>query len=167
MIDQKKKNMIDPNGYRLNVGIVISNQEGKLFWGKRVKVGGWQFPQGGVQPYETLEETMYRELAEETGLTKEHVKILATTRNWFRYKLPTHLRHHSQKPLCIGQKQKWFLLLLTSDESKINLKAGGKPEFTDWCWVDYWEPLKQVIYFKKEVYSQVLKVFEKTITKQA
>ncbi len=155
--------MIDQNGYRLNVGIILTNRSGQLFWGKRVKASGWQFPQGGVQPYETLEETMYRELTEETGLTKKDVKILATTKRWIHYKLPIHLRHHSQKPVCVGQKQKWFLLLLTSDDNKIDLKAGAKPEFTSWRWIDYWEPLKQVVYFKREVYSRVLTEFASTI----
>lgn len=155
--------MIDHFGFRLNVGIILTNRHGQLFWGKRVKASGWQFPQGGVQPYETLEETMYRELTEETGVTKNDVKILATTKRWIRYKLPPHLRHHSQKPVCIGQKQKWFLLLLTGDDSKIDLKAGAKPEFNAWRWVDYWEPLKQVVYFKREVYAKVLAEFEHTV----
>ncbi len=151
--------MIDPNGYRLNVGIILINRHGQLFWGKRVRVGGWQFPQGGVQPYETLEETMYRELTEEVGLTKQDVKILATTKRWIRYKLPPHLRHRAKKPVCIGQKQKWFLLLLTSNDNKINLTAGEKPEFNAWRWVNHWDPLKQVVYFKREVYSKILTEF--------
>lgn len=152
--------MIDKDGYRLNVGIILANKQGLLFWGKRVKASGWQFPQGGVQPYETLEETMYRELAEEVGLTKNEVKILATTKRWLRYQLPTHLRNRRKDSKCIGQKQKWFLLLLTASSSKINLKNSEKPEFKDWLWVKYWDPLKQVIHFKKEIYAKVLKEFE-------
>jgi len=155
--------MIDQSGYRLNVGIIITNQHGQLFWGKRVRAGGWQFPQGGVQPYETLEETMYRELTEETGLTKKDVRILATTKRWARYKLPAHLMRRAKTPVCIGQKQKWFLLLLTNGDDKIDLKAGAKPEFSTWRWVKYWEPLKQVVYFKRDVYLKVLTEFEHII----
>jgi len=159
--------VIDRNGYRLNVGIVLTNKDGELFWGKRVKASGWQFPQGGVQPYETLKETMYRELTEEVGLTKKDVEILAVTKNWFRYKLPKRLHHRSKSPLCIGQKQKWFLLLLTSADTNIDLNAGNNPEFITWRWVNYWEPLKQVIYFKREVYSNVLTSFESIIKSKA
>ncbi len=152
--------MLDRDGYRLNVGIILVNDEGKLFWGKRVKASGWQFPQGGVNPYETLEETMYRELAEEVGLTKDDIKVLGVTKRWLRYKLPTHFRHKFQKPLCIGQKQKWFLVLLTSSEDKINLNATDKPEFNSWQWVGYWEPLRHVIYFKRDIYFRALKELE-------
>lgn len=152
--------MIDYNGYRLNVGIILTNQYGQLFWGKRVKASGWQFPQGGVNPYETLEETMYRELMEEIGLTKNEVKILAITKKWLRYKLPVHMRHRIPNSTCIGQKQKWFLLILTSNDNKINLNVSAKPEFNGWRWVKYWEPLKQVVYFKRDIYSKVLKEFE-------
>lgn len=153
--------MIDQQGYRLNVGIVLANKNGQLFLGKRSKIGGWQFPQGGVKPYETLEETMYRELTEEIGLIKEQIKILATTKNWIPYTLPKHMRTRTTKnPKCIGQKQKWFLLLLTADDKKIDLNCSQNPEFSDWHWVDYWEPLKRVIYFKRSTYLQVLKEFE-------
>ena len=155
--------MIDRDGYRLNVGIILANKKGQLFWGKRTKSQGWQFPQGGVHPYETLEETMYRELNEEVGLIKKDVEIIATTKRWLRYKLPTKMQRHIETPLCIGQKQKWFLLLLTGPDSRICLTANKKPEFNKWNWVDYWEPLKQVIYFKRATYRKVLTEFEPVI----
>lgn len=155
--------MIDRNGYRLNVGIILINKRGELFWGKRVKFSGWQFPQGGVQPYETLEETMYRELKEEIGLSKNDIKILAITKRWLRYKLPSHLKRRSPASACIGQKQKWFLLLLTSSDKKINLNISHKPEFKWWRWAKYWEPLQHVIYFKRDIYSKVLKEFAPTV----
>ena len=81
--------MIDRNGFRLNVGIIITNKEGKLFWGQSyTRDYVWQFPQGGVDPYETLTETMYREIKEEINLNKEDVKILKLTTKWLYYKLP-------------------------------------------------------------------------------
>ena len=134
------------------------NDDGKVFWGKRPgHKDAWQFPQGGVNSYETLKETMYRELHEEIGLTTEDVNILGVTRRWLYYRLPYHLRRHKQKPLCIGQKQKWFLLHLISDDSKIHFDDTSSPEFTAWEWVDYWLPLKQVIFFKQDVYKKALK----------
>lgn len=156
--------MIDKSGYRLNVGIILANQDGKLFLGKRIgSKNAWQFPQGGVSAYETLKETMYRELAEEVGLSENDVEILSITRHWLYYKLPTHMRRHQQTPLCIGQKQRWFLLLLTSSDDKINLTKIHSPEFDNWEWVDYWYPLSKVIYFKREIYLKVLKEFEHII----
>lgn len=152
--------MIDKNGYRLNVGIVLANKNGQLFWGKRTKSQGWQFPQGGVHPYETLEETMYRELNEEVGLTKKDVKILAINKNWLHYKLPIHMQRDAQTPVCIGQKQKWFLLLLINPDNKICLDVNPKPEFNKWLWVEYWDPLKEVVYFKRNIYRRVLTEFE-------
>ncbi len=157
--------MIDKSGYRLNVGIIIANRDGKLFWGSRTKSHGWQFPQGGVHPYETLEETMYRELKEEVGLSKKDVKIIAVTKRWLHYNLPKHMIRNSQEQTCtcIGQKQKWFLLSLVSPDNKICLDASEKPEFNKWSWVEYWEPLKHVIYFKKDIYRRVLTEFENKI----
>ena len=155
--------MIDKNGYLLNVGIVLTNQKGQLFWGRHAKSYGWQFPQGGVNPYETLSETMYRELDEEVGLKKADVEILAITKHWVKYDLPIHMRRISQFPLCIGQKQKWFLLKLNGSDSKIHLDSNRKPEFNAWKWVDYWIPLGQVIYFKRDIYQKVLIEFNKVI----
>lgn len=153
--------MIDKNGYRLNVGIILVNRAGKLFLGKRVgSKNAWQFPQGGVSNYETLKETMYRELGEEVGLEEADVEILATTKHWLYYTLPVHMRRQQQTPLCIGQKQKWFLLLLKTGDERINLAKLHSPEFDAWEWVDYWYPLSKVIYFKREIYLKVLREFE-------
>jgi len=160
--------MIDKNGYRLNVGIIITNPQGKLFWGKRVgNANAWQFPQGGVNPYETLKETMFRELNEETGLSKQDVEIISITQRWISYTLPENMRRHFQNPLCIGQRQKWFLLRLVSGDEKICLTSGATPEFDHWCWVDYWHPVKQVIFFKRKSYQKVLKEFEHLVQSYA
>jgi putative (di)nucleoside polyphosphate hydrolase len=152
--------MIDRHGFRLNVGIILSNQEGRLFWGRRTgQQNAWQFPQGGIQDYETLEEAMYRELNEELGLIRDDVKIMGMTRQWLYYRLPKYLRRHYSKPMCIGQKQKWFLLQLTGDEERIRFDLTDSPEFDTWCWVDYWDPLVQVIEFKRGVYKKALSEF--------
>lgn len=153
--------MIDKNGYRANVGIIIINDDNKLLWAKRIRnKDAWQFPQGGVDALETPEQAMYRELKEEIGLHPEHVELLAETKGWLRYRLPKHLMRYKSQPLCIGQKQKWFLLKLRVGEEAIDLQAGEKPEFKEWCWVDYKYPIKNIIYFKRDVYQKALKEFE-------
>lgn len=152
--------VIDHQGFRLNVGIILMNAKGQLFWAKRIgKEHAWQFPQGGLQNYETVQEAMYRELAEEIGLQPADVELVAITRRWLYYRLPQHFRRGT-KPLCIGQKQKWFLLRLISDESRIRLDHSDSPEFDHWRWVDYWEPLDGVIAFKRDVYRKALQEFE-------
>ena len=139
--------VIDSEGYRSNVGIVICNRAGQLLWAKRIKQSAWQFPQGGIKRSESLEEALYRELEEEVGLAVVDVSILHQTDDWLHYRLPENYIRHQQDPLCIGQKQKWFLLSLESDEGNVELSNSGKPEFDDWRWVSYWYPINQVIDF--------------------
>ena len=80
--------MIDSEGFRANVGIIITNQRGQLLWAKRYAQNAWQFPQGGLDEGESPKQTMYRELYEEAGLKPEHVKILKQSDEWYRYRLP-------------------------------------------------------------------------------
>jgi|GEM_PF-154828 len=148
--------MIDADGYRLNVGIIIINKENKVFWGRRATRSSWQFPQGGIDENESLLDAMYRELFEETGLKPEHVEIIAATDDWVSYDLPYRYRRKNAMPLCIGQKQKWFLLRLQASDEMFDFNQADKAEFDDFRWVDYWYPIHQVIYFKRRVYQNVL-----------
>ena len=148
--------MIDADGFRSNVGIVLINADGLAFWGRRVGNSGWQFPQGGVAPGERLVDAMYRELGEEIGLGRDDVEEIGRTQRWLRYRLPVRYRQHARQPLCIGQKQIWFLLRLVADESRIRLDT-ETPEFADWRWVDLDVPSKEVIFFKKKVYERALR----------
>ncbi len=148
--------MIDKDGFRANVGIVVCNCEGKVFWGKRIGQHSWQFPQGGIDQGETAEEAMYRELHEETGLLPEDVSIIGSTSGWLHYRLPKHMIRRHSSPVCIGQKQRWYLVHLISDDSRFNLRSTDKPEFDGWRWVDYWAPPNEVIYFKRAVYKKAL-----------
>ena len=148
--------MIDSKGYRPNVGIILCNDHGQVFWAKRKGANSWQFPQGGIDHDEDPETAMYRELWEETGLQAEHVELLGRTRYWLRYKLPERYVRKNSSPLCIGQKQIWFILRLLSDESHVRFDCGHKQEFDNWRWVDYWFPLNDVVYFKRRVYRKAM-----------
>ncbi|HET8882476.1 MAG TPA: RNA pyrophosphohydrolase [Solimonas sp.] len=149
--------MIDADGFRPNVGIVLSNAAGQLLWAKRIGQQAWQFPQGGIQRGEKPEQALFRELNEELGLNPGDVQILGVTSGWLRYRLPQRYLRRSRGRVCIGQKQKWFALRLKASETAIRFDACDKPEFDGWRWVDYWLPLDEVVDFKREVYSAALR----------
>jgi len=152
--------VIDSDGYRANVGIILSNPDGKVFWARRVGQNAWQFPQGGIDQEESPEQAMYRELFEETGLKAGDVKILGCTKEWLKSRLPKRYVRRNQQPVCVGQKQIWYMLLMTGSETAFDLSAGPKPEFDNWRWVDYWEPSREVIFFKRKVYKRALTELE-------
>jgi putative (di)nucleoside polyphosphate hydrolase len=151
--------VVDKDGFRSNVAIVISNGQGKLFWAKRLGQNAWQFPQGGVDKDESVEEALYRELYEEVGLESGDVKIIQRTQKWLRYHIPAQMQRKHSKPLCIGQKQKWFYLELTGETSKVRFDTTGTPEFDGWEWVNYWYPINSVVSFKRNVYRNALLEF--------
>ena len=110
--------MIDADGYRHGIGIILANDQGNVLWAQRAHYkNAWQFPQGGIDANEQPVEAMYRELGEELGLTPDSVELLGETKDWFTYNLPKDFRRYYKKPLCIGQKQKWYLLKLLEDEN--------------------------------------------------
>lgn len=152
--------MIDSQGYRANVGIILCNREGRLLWARRLGQDSWQFPQGGIKRNETPKQALYRELHEEIGLTPEDVEIIGSTQGWLRYKLPRRYIRFNSRPLCIGQKQRWFILRLMSEDTAVRLDLSDKPEFDEWRWVDYWQPLKEIVFFKRRVYERALQEFE-------
>mgnify|MGYP001074506848 FL=1 len=150
--------MIDLDGFRPNVGIMLANDRGQLLWARRV--GGhnaWQFPEGGISAGESPKQALFRELHEEVGLARDAVEILGSTRGWLRYRLPKRFVRDGQKPVCIGQKQKWFLLRMLEEDAAVQLDQNEKPEFDHWRWVSYWYPLDQIIPFKREVYRRAMK----------
>ena len=156
--------MIDSEGYRANVGIILINKLQEVFWAGRIgQMDAWQFPQGGINEGEQPVEALYRELYEEVGLQESDVRLLAESEGWLSYRLPKKYRRYEQKPLCIGQRQKWFLLELCSSEDKINFNTSDSPEFDRWRWVGYWLPIDEAISFKQKVYQRALQEFEPII----
>lgn len=148
--------MIDADGFRPNVGIILANGQGQVLWARRTGHEAWQFPQGGISDNESPEEAMFRELWEEIGLEQPDVRIIAQTRGWLRYRLPRRFVRQDNNPVCIGQKQKWFLLQMLSDDARVSLSCTHPPEFDGWRWVSYWYPLNQVVSFKRDVYRKAL-----------
>jgi putative (di)nucleoside polyphosphate hydrolase len=149
-------NVIDADGFRANVGIVLIRDDQQVFLGGRVGGRGWQFPQGGLNVDEAPEEALFRELNEEIGLNDRDVEVVAATRRWLRYRLPRQYLRRGSEPPCIGQKQRWFLLRFIADESKLRFDSTSEPEFDRGRWVDYWTPVREVIYFKRAVYARAL-----------
>jgi len=155
--------MIDIDGYRPNVGIIIINDEKKVLLAKRLNENAWQFPQGGINGNESTEDAMYRELKEEVGLNHNHILVIEKTKGWLRYDVPRNwIRNNSQQKYK-GQKQVWFLLKFVGEDTDIFLRNTTKPEFDNWKWVSYWTPLEEVVDFKKSVYKKALSELEKYI----
>ena len=148
--------MLDREGFRPNVGIIMLNANNEVWWGKRVREHSWQFPQGGIKYGESPEQAMFRELEEETGLLPQHVKIIGRTRDWLRYEVPDHFIKREIRGHYRGQKQIWFLLRMVGRDCDVNLRASSHPEFDAWRWHDYWVPLDTVIEFKRGVYQMAL-----------
>ena len=143
--------------YRSNVAIIIVNQFGKVLWCQRKEHDGWQFPQGGIDKGETPREAVLRETREEVGLDSNDINIVYECEKWFKYDVPKVKKsYYFKRNIFKGQKQKWFLAKLLSDDNKINLRANTPVEFDEWVWANYWYPLHSVIAFKKEIYKKAL-----------
>jgi len=144
------------DGYRPNVGIIICNPQGQVFWARRINNDGWQFPQGGVSRNESLLDAMYRELQEETGLEQQHVRMIAHTKEWLKYDLPKKFLRNQRRRHGPGR---------TGGDSQVNLTAGlESPEFDRWRWVDTGHAIENIVDFKRSVYKKALSEFEPYLT---
>ena len=149
--------MVDRDGYRLNVGMVVLNSQAQCWLGKRKLTANysWQFPQGGIEPGENPEAAMWRELREETGLSREQVRLCAQTHNWLSYDIPARFSS-TRMPYIKGQKQLWFLLQLLGHDQQLDFNSAANAEFVASTWASYWYPLGCVVEFKRAVYRQAL-----------
>ena len=148
--------MIQEPGYRLNVGLIIINDNGKLLLCKRKNMNSWQFPQGGIDKGETPTKASKRELFEEVGIKSNCVKLVGSMSDWVKYQIPKNSRRNNfVKKGIKGQKQKWFMYRLKKD-AEITFENDPDGEFDDFKWVSYWYPLHTIISFKKNVYRKVL-----------
>jgi putative (di)nucleoside polyphosphate hydrolase len=154
---------IDAEGFRANVGIILADGDGKLLLAGRAGSKGWQFPQGGVLRGEEPEAAMFRELREEVGLDRDDVELLGVTADWLRYRLPDKYVRRNSRPLCVGQKQRWYMLRLVSSTDSVRFDLGELPEFDRIRWVDFWRPVNEVIYFKRRVYARALHELGSTV----
>tara|TARA_B100001989_G_scaffold124554_1_gene87981 strand:- start:804 stop:1292 length:489 start_codon:yes stop_codon:yes gene_type:complete len=147
-------------GYRLNVGIIVANSNGKLLYCRRKNSNNWQFPQGGIDKNEDTFAAALRELYEEVGIEKNKIKLIKESSKWYKYDLPKKYQRNSLLwGDFIGQKQKWFLFKLI-EETEIDLNNDRNPEFDEFNWVDYWKPLDEIVEFKREIYGKVLTELE-------
>ena len=158
--------MLDREGFRPNVGIILLNQKNQVFWGKRIRTHSWQFPQGGIDRGESPEQAMYRELHEEVGLQADHVRVVARTRDWLRYEVPDRYVRREARGHYKGQKQIWFLLQMQAHDWQLNFRATDHPEFDAWRWNDYWVPLDAVVDFKRGVYQMALTELSRYLPRQ-
>ena len=146
-----KKNL----SIRLGVGVMVVNDEDKVFVGKRKDnpINKWQMPQGGVNHGENLLDAMKRELEEETGI--KNIEILKEIDGWSQYELPKYLLGKIWKGKYRGQKQKWFVVRFLGNDNEINLEV-SKPEFIEWRWLDIESLPGVIVEFKKKVYEELL-----------
>ena len=147
----------DLSKYRPNVGLVIINQQGKVFLGKRVDAtGAWQMPQGGIDDGESILESAFRELHEETGIEKRFISEYKIIPFKLKYNLPIEVRSNFWSGKYIGQVQTWVFIRFNGSENNISLKSTNHVEFAEYKWVDFDEVLKLCVDFKIKVYKKVL-----------
>lgn len=156
----KKTTVPNPQiAYRDNVGMVIIDDNcNVLCFERKGAFRKWQFPQGGIDKNESAVDAMYRELFEETGIKKNQVELIYTSKNWFYYQIPRTLIR--KKKVFGGQKQKWFLLKLKVDTGIKEFVQNESQEFSDFKWMSFEQAIDCVIKFKKEVYQDVYNEFK-------
>ena len=148
--------MNEESNYRLNVGLIIVNNYGKVLICKRKNSNQWQFPQGGIDKGESPIKAAKREIFEEVGIKPSKIKVLGKIKDWVKYEIPKELAKKSfKKKGIVGQKQKWFIFKIKS-EACISFVNDPDNEFDDFAWVSYWRPIALIVSFKKEVYRNVL-----------
>jgi len=144
--------------YRPNVGAVLLDRGGQVFVARRANfpkaegpAGGWQLPQGGIDPDEDPRDAVLRELAEEIGTGR--AEIIGEHPDWLTYDLPPHLVGVALGGRYRGQRQRWFALRFTGTDSDIRLDADPHPEFDTWRWAALHELPTLAVPFKRPIYE--------------
>ena len=146
--------------YRLGVGLVIFQSDKKIFTGRRLdNTSAWQMPQGGMDENEVPLETAYREMFEETGISKDKVSLVGITKKWYRYDLPSEIQSRFWGGKYRGQSQKWFLFEFIGEDTDINI-SNKTPEFCEWRWSSIDDLIEKIVPFKMELYKKVLEEFK-------
>jgi putative (di)nucleoside polyphosphate hydrolase len=147
--------------YRKCVGIMLRQADGRVFVGQRKDryQEAWQMPQGGVDKGEDPIDAAFRELWEETGVTRDKARLIAATEEWFPYDLPHELVPQLWKGKYKGQEQKWFLFAFEGADADVDIQTEHQ-EFSAWKWLPADQLLDSIVPFKREVYAQVLTAFE-------
>jgi putative (di)nucleoside polyphosphate hydrolase len=147
--------------YREGVGILLINQEGLVFVGRRIDMpagmAAWQMPQGGIDPGETPRQAALRELKEEVGT--DQAEILGETHDWLHYELPEVIASNSWGGRYRGQRQKWFAMRFAGEDADIDPAATEEPEFDAWEWVAPERLPELIVPFKRRLYLDILDEF--------
>lgn len=146
--------------YRPCAGVMLVNRDGGIFAGQRIDwpEPAWQMPQGGVDEGEDPRDAALRELEEETGVTRDLVRVEAETEGWIPYDLPLDIVSKRWGGRYRGQEQKWFLLRFLGSDDQVKIET-VHPEFSCWKWVEPKELLANIVSFKRDVYARVLDEF--------
>ena len=158
---------LDLTRFRPNVGIVLARRDGKVWLGRRADTPGprnWQFPQGGVDEGESLEDAARRELHEETGARS--ASLLGRTDDWLAYQFPEGYRRSKAARGWLGQKQIWFAFRFIGDDAEFDLAGHHQVEFDRWRWAELEEALDCVAEFKRDTYRHVIETFRTLILGQ-
>ncbi|SIO04548.1 putative (di)nucleoside polyphosphate hydrolase [Parasphingorhabdus marina DSM 22363] len=154
--------------YRPCAGVMLANRRGQVFAGQRLDAkdsafpDAWQMPQGGIDPGEDAEMAAVRELEEETGIAPHHIQIIAQCAEEHFYDLPDELMGKIWKGKYRGQRQTWFLMRFTGEDSDVNI-ATDHPEFSAWKWMHPQQLPNLIVPFKRDLYRAIISEFEKLI----
>ncbi len=156
--------LVEDLPYRPCVGVVLVNQSGDVFTGQRIDspAPAWQMPQGGIDKGENPEDAAFRELWEETGVTRDLAEVIDSTDDWIKYDLPAELVGKLWRGRYRGQKQKWYLMRFLGSDDQVDITQ--KPqEFSKWQWIPMDELVEQIVPFKRHVYTAVVAAFRDKI----
>ncbi len=147
-------------GYRPAVGVMLINPKRKVWVGQRLDstLEAWQMPQGGLNPGESPLDGAYRELEEETGISRHLVELVDQAKEELTYDLPEDLIGKVWKEPWRGQRQTWFLMRFLGQDDDVNI-ATPDPEFRAWKWADPAELPALIVPFKKKLYEDLVETF--------